>query len=92
MASDLLLHCLPMSHKKDARLTQRYMKVVYLMTKTIQIKPYTICSSHQLGLEVERPEEPWIKLGTPGYKAGGLSTTPHQILFIWNGLVYISKR
>ena len=32
------------------------MKVVYLTTKTIQIEPYTICSSHQLGLEVERPE------------------------------------
>ena len=30
--------------------------VVYLTTKTIQIKPYTIRSSHQLGLEVERPE------------------------------------
>ena len=29
------------------------MKVVYLTTKTIEIKPDTICSSHQLGLEVE---------------------------------------
>ena len=29
---------------------------VYLTTKTIQIKPYTIFNSHQLGLEVERPE------------------------------------
>ena len=35
----------------------RYMKVVYLTTKIIQIKSYTICSSHQLGLEVERPEQ-----------------------------------
>ena len=26
-------------------------------TKTIEIEPYTICSSHQLGLEVERPEQ-----------------------------------
>ena len=36
----------------------RYMnfKVVYLTTKLIQIKPYTICISHQLGYEVERPE------------------------------------
>ena len=32
------------------------MKFVYHTTKTIQIKPCTICSSHQLGLEVERPE------------------------------------
>ena len=24
--------------------------------KMIQIKPYTICSSHKFGLEVERPE------------------------------------
>ena len=32
----------------------RYMKLVYLTTKTIQTKLYTICSSHQLGLEVER--------------------------------------
>ena len=31
---------------------EQYMKVVYLTTKTIEIKPYTIC----LGLEVERPE------------------------------------
>ena len=38
------------------RLVVRYMKVVYLTTKMIQIKLYTICSSHQLGLEVERPE------------------------------------
>ena len=30
--------------------------VVYHTTKKIQIKLYTICSSHQLGLEVERPE------------------------------------
>ena len=30
-----------------------YMKVVYLTTKSIQIKPYAICSSHQLGLEVK---------------------------------------
>ena len=30
--------------------------VVYIRTKMIQTKPYTICSSHQLGLEVERPE------------------------------------
>ena len=30
------------------------MKVVYLTTTTIQIKPYTIYSSQQLGLEVER--------------------------------------
>ena len=29
------------------------MKVVYLTTKTIQIKPYTICSSHQLQTRVE---------------------------------------
>ena len=28
----------------------------YLKLLTIQIKPYTICSSHQLGFEVERPE------------------------------------
>ena len=41
-ASDLVLHCLPMSHQKDARLTQRYVKVVYLTAKRIQIKPYTI--------------------------------------------------
>ena len=34
----------------------RYMKVVYLTTARIQIKPYTICSSLQLGSEVERPE------------------------------------
>ena len=34
----------------------RYMKFISLTTKTILIKPYTICSSHQLGLEVERPE------------------------------------
>ena len=34
----------------------RYTKVVYLITKTIEIKPYTICSSHQLGIEVERLE------------------------------------
>ena len=33
-----------------------YMKVVYLTTKMIEIKLYTICSLHQLGLEVERPE------------------------------------
>ena len=33
----------------------RYMKFVYHTSKTIQIKPYTICSSHQMGLEVERP-------------------------------------
>ena len=32
------------------------MKVVYLLTKMIQIKRYTICSFNQLGLEVERPE------------------------------------
>ena len=32
------------------------MKAVYLTTKTIQIKPCTIFSSNQLGLEVERPE------------------------------------
>ena len=31
----------------------RYMKVVYLATKTIPIKPFTICISHHLGLEVE---------------------------------------
>ena len=28
------------------------MKDVYLTTKTIQIKPYTKCSVHQLGLDV----------------------------------------
>ena len=27
-----------------------------VMTKTIQIEAYKICSSHQLGLEVERPD------------------------------------
>ena len=37
-------------------LVVRYMKVVHFRTKTIQIKTYTICSSHQLGLEVERLE------------------------------------
>ena len=31
----------------------RYIRVVYPTTKVIQIKPYTICSSHQLGLEVK---------------------------------------
>ena len=35
----------------------RYMKVVYLTTNMIQIKLYTIRSSHQLGLEVERAEQ-----------------------------------
>ena len=34
----------------------RYMKVVYFTTKKIKIKPYRICSSHQLELLVERPE------------------------------------
>ena len=32
------------------------MKVVYATTKTIQIKAYTVLSSNQLGLEVERPK------------------------------------
>ena len=34
----------------------RRIKVVYLKTKTIQIKLYTIYSSHQLGLEGKRLE------------------------------------
>ena len=33
-----------------------------LTTKTIEIKPYTICSSHQLGLEVESRVERYILL------------------------------
>ena len=32
------------------------MTIVYLTTTTNQIKPYTICSSYQLGFEVKRPE------------------------------------
>ena len=32
------------------------MKVVYLRQKSSQIRLYTICSSNQLELEVERPE------------------------------------
>ena len=38
----------------------RYMKVVYLTTKTTRIKQNPICSSHKLGLEVERPERSTI--------------------------------
>ena len=34
----------------------RNMEVGYLTTTTIQIKPNIICNSHQLGLEVGRPE------------------------------------
>ena len=33
------------------------MKVVYITTKSMQVKQYTMWGSHQLGLEVEKPEK-----------------------------------
>ena len=49
--------------------------------------------SHGLGVSSDRLEEPGIKLGTPVYKASGLSTTPCWLLFfhvppiLWVGRV-----
>ena len=65
-ASDLVLHCLPMSHKKDARLIWVNVPPT---AKVIWRRVHSLVSSDRL-------EKPGIEPRNPGYKVGGLSTTP----------------
>ena len=44
----------------------------------------------RLGVSSDRLEELKIKLGTPGYKASGLTTTPRQCLYFSRNTCEIS--